>query len=70
MGADVNGFDLTAYMRTNGILRISDSSPRQDGSSFAVRLTGDILGTGLTVGDALNSALQTRAARNTERKAA
>jgi len=65
----MNGLDLTELMRRNGILRISDTSPRGDGSSWAVYLKGNICGTGLTVGDAYQAALDTRALQNM-RKAA
>jgi hypothetical protein len=61
--------DLTAIMRKHRILRISDNSPQQDGSSFSVFLKGDAMGTGKTVGEALDCALRTREAQNTRRAA-
>lgn len=66
----MKGFDLTAAFRKHGILRISDTSGGKS-ASFAVYISGDIVGTGKTIGDALNSALRTRELQNTsERRAA
>lgn len=56
----MSGFDLTAAFRKHGILKIADVSPKRDQSSFAVYIVGDIVGTGKTVGDALDCALRTR----------
>lgn len=48
-------FDLSAFMRNEGILRISDN-----GAGFSVYMRGDILGTGVTVGEAYENAARQR----------
>lgn len=50
--APPNGFDLTAYMQANHILRIN----RFPKGGFSVAMEGDRLGTGKTVGEAIASA--------------
>lgn len=57
-------FDLTAFMKREGILRISDN-----GAGFSVYMRGDILGTGPTVGEAYENAAFQRD-RQAPRKAA
>lgn len=53
-------FDLTSFMRRHGVIRISDN-----GAGFSVYMRGDILGTGPTVGDAFDNAVDQRT-RNDE----
>jgi hypothetical protein len=45
------GFDLTSFMRRNGVLRIA-----QLGDNFSVYITGDRMGCGKTVGEAFANA--------------
>lgn len=51
----MTGFDLTAFMKREQIIRISDN-----GGGFSVFMRGDILGTGETVGDAYENARSQR----------
>lgn len=46
-----DGFDLTSFMREQGILRIA-----QLGDNFSVYITGDRMGCGKTVGEAFANA--------------
>lgn len=55
----MNGFDLSAFMRKENILRISDN-----GAGFSVYMRGDILGTGETVGEAFTNAARQRDVRS------
>lgn len=57
--------NLSALMRANGIKYVSDT-----GSGFFVCLHGGSIGTGLTVGEALEVALAHRATMQPERRAA
>lgn len=57
--------DLTAIMRANGVKYVSDL-----GTGFFVCLHGGCVGTGLTVGEALDVAVAQRATMRPERIAA
>lgn len=46
-----DGFDLTSFMRDNGVLRIA-----QLGNNFSVYIAGDKMGCGKTVGEAFANA--------------
>ncbi len=51
----MNDFDLTAFMRREGILRIANNP-----HGFSVYIQGDILGTGETFAEAFDNACRQR----------
>ena len=62
---NTEAINLTAIMERDEILRIAHT-----GGGFSVYMRGDILGTGKTVGEAYQSALNTKAAQAVRQVAA